>query len=207
MRSDLPRVPLEAGLSPDNPPCPACGEPLFAWIGLPVNSGVAYRCEACGLGTLSRTGQTEDALADLDRDRLDETTFDFENRASVQALLTGGAWSGLGTKRTFLFTPDSVQRLISSRDQVVARSRWRPGAGIATMWQSGINMFTFGHNIALGTFGDALKIPARHDWQRGLDTFITIVLAIPALIFAIPIELLGGLFRRGGVYRVKTEVL
>ena len=31
-REPTPVVPLEAGAGPDNPPCPACGEPLFGWI-------------------------------------------------------------------------------------------------------------------------------------------------------------------------------
>jgi len=203
----MPRVPLEAGLSPDNPPCPACGEPLFPWVGLPVGTGVAHRCEACGLGTLSRTGLASDALADLDRDRADDGTYTYENRQSLQASITGGAWSGLGTERAYRFSPQSLRDLVSDRDQVVKSSRWMPGSGIATMWQSGINMFTFGHNIALGAFGKALKIPARRSWQRALDVFITVVLAIPAIVLSVPIELIGGLFRRGGKYRVKLEVL
>lgn len=207
MHADLPTVPLEAGLSPDNPPCPACGEPLFPWVGLPVGTGIAHRCEACGLGTLTRTGQTADALADLDRDRAEDGTYVFENRASFQSTITGGAWSGLGTERAYRFTPESLRRLISNRDQVVKSSRWMPGSSIAGMWQSGINMFTFGHNVALGAFGKAMKIPARKGWQRSLDVFITVVLAIPAIIFAVPIELIGGLFRKGGRYRVKLEVL
>lgn len=168
---------------------------------------MAHRCEACGLGTLSRTGQTADALADLDRDRDDDGTFTYDNRASFQATITGGAWSGLGTERAYRFTPESLRRLVSNRDQVVKSSRWMPGSGIAHMWQSGINMFTFGHNVALGAFGKALKIPARKGWQRSLDVFITVVLAIPSIIFAVPIELIGGLLRRGGRYRVKLEVL
>ncbi|MGK2933221.1 MAG: hypothetical protein ACSLFD_10730 [Solirubrobacterales bacterium] len=204
---DLPQVPLEAGASPDNPPCPACGEPLFPWVGLPVGTGMAHRCEACGLGVLSRTGTTTDALAYLDRGSDGDGNVIFSNRASFQAMLTGGAWSGLGTERAYRFTPEALRRLVSNRDQVVAGSRWRPGAGIATMWQSGINMFTFGHNVALASFGRAVKLPARRGWQRSLDAFISVVLAIPAIVVAVPAELVGALFRRGGSYRVKLELL
>ena len=204
---DLPRVPLEAGASPDNPPCPACGEPLFPWVGLPVGTGMAHRCEACGLGALSRTGVTADALADLDRGRAEDGRIACSNRASLQAMITGGAWSGLGTDRAYRFTPESLRRLVSNRDQVVSGSRWMPGTSIATMWQSGINMFTFGHNVALGAFGRAVKVPARRGWQRALDGFISVVLAVPAIVIAVPAELVGALFRRGGSYRVKLEVL
>ena len=42
-------VPLEAGAGPENPPCPACGEPLFGWIGeKPGLPGPVRRCESCG---------------------------------------------------------------------------------------------------------------------------------------------------------------
>jgi hypothetical protein len=207
VQADLPTVPLEAGLSPDNPPCPACGEPLFPWVGLPLGSGVAHRCEACGLGTLSRSAGTGEALADLDRDRESDGSVTFWNRASAQALVTGGAWTGLGTERAFRFTPDSLRRLVATRDQVVAGSRWMPGSSLAGMWQSGINMFTFGHNVALGALGRATGFSARRGWQRALDWFITVALAVPAAVLAVPIELFGALFRRGGRYRVRLEVL
>lgn len=206
MRTELPTVPLEAGAGPDNPPCPACGEPLFAWVELPVESGLSHRCEACGLGVLSRTGTTADALADLDRGAT-EAGIVFENRASLQSSATGGAWSGIGTDRAYRFTPESIRRLVAERDQVVDSRKWMPGAGIMRMWQSGINMFTFGHNLALGRFGSAHPTPARKPWRRRLDAFITVALAIPSMVFAIPIELLGGLLGRGGVYRVRLKVL
>ncbi len=211
MRPDLPTVPLEAAAGPDNPPCPACGEPLFLWVELPVESGQAHRCEACGLGVLSKTGTAADALADLDRgadaDSDGMPSVVYENKASLQSIFTGGAWSGVGTDRAYRFTPESIRRLVAARDQVVDGSSWMPGAGIISMWQSGINMFTFGHNLALGHFGRAHATPARKPWRRKLDVFITVVLAVPSMLFAVPIELLGGLFRRGGVYRVRLKVL
>lgn len=207
MQPDLPTVPLEAGAGPDNPPCPACGEPLFVWVDLPVDSGLAHRCEACGIGVLRETRTTAGALADLDHGADGRGGFVYENKASVQSFFTGGAWSGLGTERSFRFTPESIRRLVSTRDQVVEKSRWLPGTGILTMWQSGINMFTFGHNLALGAFGKAKATPAQRPWQRWLDRFITVVLALPSLLFAVPIELLGGLFRHGGAYRVSFKVL
>jgi hypothetical protein len=207
MRPDLPTVPLEAGLSPENPPCPACGEPIFNWTLLPVDTGIAHRCEACGLGVLSRTATTEEALADFERGRRDDGWFEYLNRESLQASFTGGAWSGLGTDRAFRYCPEAIRRLVSVRDQVVRRSRWLPGTGVLTMWQSGINMFTFGHNLALGRLGRARATPAGKPWQRKLDGFITVMVALPVLIFAVPLELIGGLFRRGGAYRVQLEVL
>ena len=81
MRSDLPTVPLEAGAGPDNPPCPVCGEPLFVWVDLPVDTGLAHRCEACGLGVMGKTGTTADAIADLERDAGEDGAVVFENKA------------------------------------------------------------------------------------------------------------------------------
>ncbi len=221
MRPDLPHVPLEAGAGPDNPPCPACGEPLFPWVGMPVGTGTAHRCEACGLGVLILhdaparpdldaafdPGTTADALKALDGELDDDGSLLFQNRNSFQASMTGGAWSGLGTDRPYAFTPDALRDLVANRDQVVTRVRWLPGTGIARMWQSGINMFTFGQNVALGGLGRAFAVPARRRWQRGLDWFISIALAIPAIVVAVPLELLGGLFRRGGAYRAHFQVL
>jgi len=207
MRIEMPTVPLEAGLSPENPPCPACGEPIFNWILLPVDTGVAHRCEACGLGVLRQTATTEEALADFDRGQRDDGWIEYQSRTSLQAGFTGGAWSGLGTDRAFRYCPEAIRRLVATRDQVVKRSRWLPGRSILAMWQSGINMFTFGHNLALGRFGRARPTPAKRSLQRWLDVFISITVALPVLLLALPLELIGGLFRRGGAYRVELEVL
>ncbi len=207
MRSNLPTVPLEAALSPEYPPCPGCGEPIFNWVLMPVESGLSHRCEGCGLGILSLGGSTADALADFDRGTLDDGSVTHDNRVSLQASFTGGAWSGLGTDRAYSYTPEAVKRLVANRDQIVKRSRWLPGRSMLSMWQSGINMFTFGHNLALGRFGRALATKAKKPWQRRLDGFITVVVALPVLLFAVPLELLGALFRHGGFYRVTLEVL
>lgn len=221
VRSDLPHVPLEAGAGPENPPCPACGEPLFPWVGMPVGTGIAHRCEACGLGVLVLNevparpdldarfdpGTAEGALSSLDRMLDDDGTLPFLNRASFQAGLTGGAWSGLGTSDPYVFTPDALRDLVANRDQVVVGLTWRPLTGIAQLWQSGINMFTFGQNSALGALGKAHAVPGRRGWHRALDWFITLALAIPALVVALPLELLGGIFRRGGAYRARFQAL
>jgi hypothetical protein len=207
MPTELPTVPLEAGLSPENPPCPACGEPLFVWVLLPVDSGIAHRCEACGLGSFARAGETADALADFDRGAMPDGSVRIANRASLQASFAGGAWAGLVSEHSYSYTPEAVRRLVATRDQVVSRSRWMPGTGLVSMWQSGVNMFTFGHNLALGKFGRAVATPAKRRWQRWLDAFISVAVALPVVLLAVPLELLGGLFRRGGYYRVTLEVL
>ena len=207
MEVDLPKVPLEAGLGPDNPPCPACGEPLFPWLELPGGRGLARRCEACGLGILGEIGDSGMALTDFDLGRTGDGLTAFDNRASLQASLTGGGWAGLETERSYRFTPEAIERLIALRDQKVTGRRLAFGRGLVGMWQSAINTFTFGHNVALGALADSPSVSADRGWKRALDWFITVVLAIPVFILALPLESLAALTGRAGCYRVEIEVL
>ena len=86
-----PAVPLEAGLGPENPPCPACGEPLFGWLTAPARSEIVRRCERCGLGVAGEASAAEarEALeADLAGGRV-------AHRQSLPAWLGRGAWAAL----------------------------------------------------------------------------------------------------------------
>ena len=206
MEVDLPKVPLEAGLGPDNPPCPACGEPLFPWLELPGDRGLARRCEACGLGILGEIGDAGMALTDFDLGRGDDGLISFENRASFQAAFTGGGWAALETERSYRFTPEAIERLVAFRDQKVIARKPAFGRGLIGMWQSIINTFTFGHNVALGAGGKTPSVSANRGWKRALDWFITVVLAVPVMIVALPLEAVGTLVGRGGHYRVGLEV-
>jgi hypothetical protein len=112
-------VPLEAGAGPENPPCPACEEPLFGWIGQRRGlAGPVRRCESCGLGVIGASAGPEVALHELDQSRTDGV-IRIENRASVACSLGGAGWSGLHPGAGHLFTVEAVQRLIANRDQVV----------------------------------------------------------------------------------------
>jgi hypothetical protein len=206
-RDRTPVVPLEAGAGPENPPCPACGEPLFGWIdSRPGLAGPVSRCESCGLGVVGDAGGVEEALAALDR-RGDGGTARIANRAGFSAWIGGAGWAGLEPGSHYLFTVESVRRLVANRDQVVARARWTPGTGIATMWQTVLNGFTFGRNVALGTLGRATAVPAEKPWQRRLDCLISVVVAIPALLVALPLELVAAALRRGGAVSLRFELL
>ena len=200
-------VPLEAGAGPENPPCPACGEPLFGWIdSRPGLAGPVSRCESCGLGVVGDPPGLAEALRELDR-LGDAGGLRIANRAGFSAWLGGAGWSGLQPGSRFLFTAEAVRRLIANRDQVVRASRWAPGAGIAAMWQTVLNSVTFGRNVALGALGRAGAVAAAHAWQRRLDGLISVVAAIPALLVAVPLELLAAALRRGGALRLRLELL
>jgi hypothetical protein len=199
-------VPLEAGAGPENPPCPACGEPLFGWIGLKRGmAGPVRRCESCGLGVVGEPGGAEEALRELDGLR-DGETIRIENRASYACSLGGAGWSGLQPEARYLFTTEAVRRLVARRDQVVKSRRWQPGASLAATWQTLLNSVTFGRNVALGALRGAPGVPAPEAWQRQIDALASIVLAIPALLVAIPVELAGGIARRGSVISVRVEL-
>jgi hypothetical protein len=202
-----PVVPLEAGAGPDNPPCPACGEPLFGWIDArPGLSGPVSRCESCGLGVVADPGGGSEALHELDQVGA-ELRVTILNRGGFSAWIGGAGWAGLERGARYLFTVEAVRRLVAQRDQVVTRARWSPAAGIASMWQTVLNGFTFGRNVGLGALGRSAAVPAERAWQRRLDALITVVVAIPALLAAVPLELIAAASKRGGAVSLKFELL
>ena len=203
-----PVVPLEAGAGPDNPPCPACGEPLFGWLATQPGLGAPVgRCESCGLGVVGSPAGEAQALAELDRLAAAAGGLRIANRASFAAALGSAGWSGLQPEARYFFTVEAARRLIARRDQVVRSHRWAPAAGLAATWQTLLNSVTFGHNVALGALGRATAVPAGEPWKRRIDALASIVLAIPALAVAIPIELAGGILGRGAVISLRFELL
>ena len=202
-----PVVPLEAGAGPDNPPCPACGEPLFGWLSArPGLRGPVSRCESCGLGVVGPVGEPEEALHELGRHGGDGSPR-IANRTSFAASLGSAGWAGLEPEARYLFTVEAVRRLVARRDQVVKSCRWAPLAGLAATWQTLLNSVTFGHNVALAAFGKAGAAPAAKPWQRRIDALASVVLAIPALAVAIPVELAGAPIGRGAAISLQFELL
>ena len=201
-----PVVPLEAGAGPENPPCPACGEPLFGWLSAQAGlGGPVSRCESCGLGVVGVAEDPQQVLRALGGSG--ERGLRIANRASYAASLGSAGWAGLEPGARYLFTVESARRLVARRDQVVKSSRWLPAAALAATWQTLLNSVTFGHNVALGALGRAGAVPAPRPWQRRIDALASVVLAIPALLIALPIELAGGLTGRGAVIALRLELL
>jgi hypothetical protein len=73
------------------------------------------------------------------------------------------------------------------------------------MWQTLLNVATFGRNVGLGWLGIAPAEPARAAWQRRLDALITAVLALPILVVAVPLEAAAALFGRGGTLSLRLR--
>ena len=200
-------VPLEAGAGPENPPCPACGEPLFGWLAQrPGLDGPVRRCESCGLGVVGEPVGPEEALRELEALRRDQRPR-FANRASFACSLGGAGWAGLEPGARHLFTLEAARRLVARRDQVVKRSRWIPGASLLATWQTLLNSVTFGHNVALGALQGRPAVSAARPWQRRIDVLASVVLALPALLIALPVELAGAAVGRGAVVSLRLELL
>jgi len=202
-----PAVPLEAGAGPDNPPCPACGEPLFGWLAEEDRLGAPVRrCESCGLGVVGESAGTAEALAALDR-LGDQERARIVNRASFSCSIGGAGWAGLQPGVHYLFTVEAARRLVAGRDQAVSRRRWAAGPSLALTWQTLLNSVTFGHNVALAALGSGSATPAEERWQRRIDALASVVLAIPAALLTLPIELGSALFRQGTIIDLRFELL
>lgn len=198
-------MPLEAGIGPENPPCPACGEPLFGWVPAGEVAGEEIRrCERCGMAVAGEPGDAEAALRELDRLATGAAPR-IPNRASFAASMGGAGWAALEPGRRCYFTADAAGRLLGVRGQVVRGGRWALGAGVAAMWQTLLNGFTFGRNLALAALGRAEPAPATQTWQRRLDGLITVVVAFPALLVALPMELGAATVGRGAVLTLRVE--
>ena len=193
VRTDRPpAVPLQSAAGPENPPCPACSNPLFPWVAEPWREAEAVlRCEVCGLGVAQAGGSPEEAKDAVDAARAGGAP----NRASLAAWLGSGAWAGLEPGRRYLLTPASIERLRPGAEPP------RPAPSVALMWQTLQNSFTFGRNLALGRSGRVTPTPAGKDWQRGLDRTIVILTALPLLLVAVLLEVPAALAGRGGALR------
>jgi hypothetical protein len=166
------------------------------------------RCESCGLGVLGDPGGAGEALSELEGLRLPgdgDPRYRLPNRSSIQASLGGRAWALLDRGARYLFTPEAVRRLVALRNQEVVRVRWRVGASLLGMWGTLLNIFTLGRNVALASLGRSDEAAAERGWQRALDGFISVALAIPVMLAAILLESGAALAGRGGVIEVTVR--
>ena len=148
-----PVVPLEAGAGPENPPCPACGEPLFGWL-----------AEQPGL---ARPGQPLRELRPRRRRRRGERRGGAARARPARRRRAAADRQPRQLRRLArqrrLGRPGAGRPLpLHGRGGAAARrpprpgrqaSRWAPAAGLAATWQTMLNSVTFGHNVALGALG------------------------------------------------------
>jgi hypothetical protein len=213
-RKRPPVVSLERGVAADAPRCPACGEPLFAWL---ETSGygaredqVIDRCENCGLAVArdavpSPERATDELLSGRDWEAV--VTVRAANAASLQAWLGAENWAALRPGGSSLHpTPRAAGLLLGRRGLLVTRVRYLAGAGMASMWQTLLNLLTFHRDFAT----EALAGRLRPTGGRGrtvfvLDAAITVLAAVPTAVIAVLLEGGAVLAGRGGVIEISAR--
>lgn len=214
-RKRPPAVSLEAGAPADGPRCPACGEPLFVWLeslGYGAREDqIVDRCENCGLVVARDAAPSpERAIDELLRDSSesdDGITVRAANAASLQAWLGAENWAALRPGDSEIKpTPRAAGLLLGRREMLVTRVRYPAAAGMASMWQTLLNLLTFHRDFAAEALGGRLR--PRTGRGRGafaLDALITVLAAIPTAIIAALLEGGAVLARRGGVIEVSAR--
>jgi hypothetical protein len=192
-------------------PCPACGATLYGWTAAhdPLDRGrkvVLDRCESCGLA-VTRRREPPDAEAEvhalLDSNDGGVVEIVAPNRRSLQGSLGGAQWAGLEPEIHRLhLTPEALKLLLAKQDLEVTEvgTPFR-NRSFTLMWQTVVNAFTYRDNFMRNHRAGRLPKPAtgREKFLYWLDWTVTILVAVPAAIFALPAELLATVFARGGV--------
>jgi hypothetical protein len=207
-------VSLEQGAPPSAARCPACGEPLFAWLETigygATQDQVIDRCENCGLAVPRDSVPSADAATDallLGGDRRgDRIAVRADNAASLQAWLGAENWAAL--RNEVKPTPRAAALLLARRGLEVRRVRHLLRPGTASMWQTLLNLLTFHRDFA----SEAAAGRLRPGTGRGLaafciDALITVLAAVPTAIIAVLLEGGAVLARRGGVIELEAERL
>jgi hypothetical protein len=221
-------VSLEEGAGPEAGRCPACGEPLFVWVEIPINrvapvgapshngpreDQVIDRCENCGLvvarEAVPSPDEAVDALLVGREERGGRIVIRAENAASLQAWLGAENWAALRPGgHSIKPTPRAASLLLARRGFEVRSVRYLTGPGMASMWQTLLNLLTFHRDFA----SQAASRHLRPGSGRGLaaywiDALVTVLAAVPTAIIAVILE--GGalIARRGGVIELEAERL
>ena len=209
-------VSLDEGASPGGSRCPACGEPLFVWVEAegygPREDQVIDRCENCGLvvraDAVPTPEEAAERLAGADGNG-QPVAPRAENPASLQAWLGAENWAALRPEsRSVKPTRRAASLLLARRGLEVRRVRQLLRPGIASMWQTLLNLLTFHRDFA----AEAASGRLRPGSGRGraafwVDAAVTVLAAIPTAIIAVLLESGAVLARRGGVIELETERL
>jgi hypothetical protein len=210
-------VSLDQGAGPDATRCPACGEPLFVWVetlGYGAREDqVIDRCENCGLvaarGAVPSPEHAADALLSNAEERGERVAIRVHNASSLQAWLGAENWAALRPGGHGIEpTPRAASLLLARRGLEVRRVRHLARAGMASMWQTLLNLLTFHRDFA----SEAVSRRLRPGTGRGraafwTDVIVTVLAAIPTAIIAVVLESAAVLARHGGVIEVEADRL
>ncbi|MFN8111586.1 MAG: hypothetical protein U0R51_00150 [Solirubrobacterales bacterium] len=192
-------------------PCPACGATLYGWTAAhdPLDRGrkvVLDRCESCGLA-VTRRREPPDAEAEihalLDRNEAGVVEIVAPNRRSFQGSLGGAQWAGLEPEIHRLHLTPAALKLLLAKQGLEVTESGTPfrNRSFKLMWQTVVNAFTYRDNFMRNRRAGRLPEPetGREKFLYRLDWIVTILVAVPAAMFALPAELLATVFARGGV--------
>jgi hypothetical protein len=220
-------VSLDQGAATDATRCPACGEPLFVWVetlGYGAREDqVIDRCENCGLAVardaVPSPDKATDALLFGREERGARVAIRVYNAASLQAWLGAENWAALRDIRRVAPdgapshygikpTPRAASLLLARRGLEVRRVRHLARAGMASMWQTLLNLLTFHRDFA----SEAVSGRLRPGTGRGrgafwIDVLVTVLAAIPTAIIAVVLEGAAVIARHGGVIEVEADRL
>ena len=213
-----PAVSLEEGARPDDPRCPACGQPLFAWIET-IGYGtredqVIDRCENCGLVAVRGAVPSPDHAVDEllhgeEANGRGYVSIRADNAASLQAWLGAENWAALRPGGRAIHPTPRAARLLLARSGLEARrTRHLLGPGMASMWQTLLNLLTFHRDFASEASAGRLRPgTGRSRAAFWTDAVVTVLAAIPTAIIAVVLETGAVLARRGGSIEVRAERL
>ena len=127
------------------------------------------------------------------------------NAASLQAWLGAENWAALRPGEFGIEpTPRAAELLLRRRGLEVSRVRHLAGKGMASMWQTLLNLLTFHRDFATG--GALGPAAAGHRPRAGrafaIDALITVLAAIPTALIAVVLEGGAVVARRGGVIEI-----
>jgi hypothetical protein len=211
------QVSLEDGATPGATRCPACGEPLFVWLETegfgPREDQVIDRCENCGLVAVrDAVPSPEHAVDALLMGREEDGTrlaIHADNAASLQAWLGAENWAALRPSgRGIHPTPRAAALLLARRGLEVRRVRHLIRPGMASMWQTLLNLLTFHRDFASEAASGRLR-PGTGRGQAAfwIDAVVTVLASIPTAIIAVVLESGAVVARRGGAIEIQADRL
>lgn len=211
------QVTLAEGAEPGAGRCPACGEPLFAWVEAsdwgPRQAQIVDRCEHCGLAAVRGRAHLDAAVETLlEGARTNgaagaERVIRAANGASLQAWLGAENWAALRPGGHALkASPRALELLLGERGLRAIRVRHLARPGMAAMWQTLLNLLTFHRDFAGEALSGRLRPGrGRERWAYGIDAMVTVLAAIPVAILAVLLEGAAILARRGGEIEVTAS--
>jgi hypothetical protein len=190
----------------------------------PREDQVIDRCENCGLvvvrGAIPSPDDAAERLLVSGETRDGRVAVRAANAASLQAWLGAENWAALRipTKRVapggapshigIEPTPRAVSLLLARRGLEVRRVRHLVGPGMASMWQTLLNLLTFHRDFASEAASGRLRPGTGRGWAAfGIDAVVTVLAAVPTALIAVLLEGGAVLARRGGVIEIEAEQL